>query len=277
MSKRIVGFDYLKVLLAFLVICGHILQRRITCCGEDDDIVFYMYYFIYSFHMPLFIFISGYFLYGKSLFILSFIKCKFWQLIFPCLFWGVFLTSYDYLFKTNDILVLSKDFVTNQLWYLKSYFLICILMLPFLTTSKYRLHIAFLSWLIGMISGAFFLLATQVPAFLLGWYAHSKEKECNKWRFPILSISLLIFVIELLFIHPSINVNELNYIRTGNIMVLTDYIHRILLAFSGCICFFLIFLNFRTTPLFNGLGGGNLKIYPRYIYYTESLGRAISF
>ncbi|WP_052356695.1 acyltransferase family protein [[Clostridium] dakarense] len=48
--------DNLKVLLIFLVVFGHLIERYIN----TNDTLMGMYMFIYTFHMPLFIFISGF-------------------------------------------------------------------------------------------------------------------------------------------------------------------------------------------------------------------------
>lgn len=56
-SKRNPYFDTIKFILIFLVVFGHLLESKMghsLLCNE-------MHAFIYLFHMPLFIFISGYF------------------------------------------------------------------------------------------------------------------------------------------------------------------------------------------------------------------------
>mgnify|MGYP003303947255 CR=1 FL=1 len=56
MKPRLYRFDNLKFLLMFLVVFGHVLEF-VPGYGNTSDI----YRVIYSFHMPAFIFISGYF------------------------------------------------------------------------------------------------------------------------------------------------------------------------------------------------------------------------
>ena len=50
-------FDNLKVLLIFLVVFGHLLEKYI----DKDLFLRSIYIFIFMFHMPLFIYVSGYF------------------------------------------------------------------------------------------------------------------------------------------------------------------------------------------------------------------------
>lgn len=53
-------FDNAKFLLIFLVVFGHIIRSYI----HDNDALLHIYKFIYTFHMPAFILISGYFAKG---------------------------------------------------------------------------------------------------------------------------------------------------------------------------------------------------------------------
>ena len=55
--KRNYLFDNLKVLLIFLVVVGHSLENYIGY----NVILRSIYFFIFMFHMPLFVYISGYF------------------------------------------------------------------------------------------------------------------------------------------------------------------------------------------------------------------------
>ena len=54
-KKRTVKWDNAKAGLIFLVVFGHFAE--IFC--EDKDFYKSMFFFIYSFHMPAFIFITG--------------------------------------------------------------------------------------------------------------------------------------------------------------------------------------------------------------------------
>jgi len=55
--SRNIHFDSLKFILIFLVVFGHSMEYL----GDESKITNAMYSFIYTFHMPLFVFISGYF------------------------------------------------------------------------------------------------------------------------------------------------------------------------------------------------------------------------
>lgn len=55
--KRIYYWDNLKGILICLVVCGHLCERYIS----DSNLLEHIWILIYSFHMPLFIFVNGYF------------------------------------------------------------------------------------------------------------------------------------------------------------------------------------------------------------------------
>ena len=84
---RVDWIDLTKGIAIFLMVCGHT-----GLPGALSN-------WIWSFHMPLFMMISGFFAgniakysFGK------FLKKKFIQLIFPCIIYG-FLCSYIYIWR----------------------------------------------------------------------------------------------------------------------------------------------------------------------------------
>jgi fucose 4-O-acetylase-like acetyltransferase len=56
MAQRLSFIDSMKFVLIFFVILGHMLE-----CNRDSSFNMKVYAFIYSFHMPAFILLSGYF------------------------------------------------------------------------------------------------------------------------------------------------------------------------------------------------------------------------
>lgn len=61
-SKRISFYDNLKFILILLVVVGHFIDLK----TDNSDIYKGLFLFIYSFHMPIFIFISGLFYRNKK-------------------------------------------------------------------------------------------------------------------------------------------------------------------------------------------------------------------
>ena len=88
MGERDKRWDYLKGIAAVFVIVGHVIQY----CGEnnkfEDDII---YKIIYSFHMPLFMFICGITAVSSlnRLSFMDFLKNKFIRLMIPFMIWAL--------------------------------------------------------------------------------------------------------------------------------------------------------------------------------------------
>lgn len=86
-TKRIYSLDFVKLVAIYLVLWGHCIQSLIPEVGSGEGKPVFLY--IYSFHMSLFMIISGYFavnIEGETL--KKLIVSKFRQLIIPCISWG---------------------------------------------------------------------------------------------------------------------------------------------------------------------------------------------
>ena len=90
MVKRIEYIDYLKAFAIFTVVVGHAIQQLFGTDVSSDDI---LYRFIYSFHMPLFFFLSGFcaFKYGEEnkICLKKEIVRKAMALLIPYIVWGI--------------------------------------------------------------------------------------------------------------------------------------------------------------------------------------------
>lgn len=100
MTKRLYYIDIAKGLCILLVVMGHILQ--FNSIGHASQTVFN---FIYSFHMPVFMLLSG-FVASLSrdnidITVMTFVRKKFVSLVIPFLTWGLFIMP---------IVVYRKDF-----------------------------------------------------------------------------------------------------------------------------------------------------------------------
>lgn len=139
---RDLGLDAIKALATLLVIIGHVIQY--TNVDFDNSIFFRV---IYSFHMPLFMFVSGY-LVPKTAGD-GFLTSKFKQLVVPFLLWSVLLISLDnfaaiqaggvyVLFDRFHQMVLRPD--NGGLWFLWVLFLNFLMFT--LLEGKYRLALS---------------------------------------------------------------------------------------------------------------------------------------
>lgn len=95
MKERIAYIDYIKAIAIFLVVMGHTISLLWGTENGSDEII---YRIIYSFHMPLFMFVSGLCAYKSDVNW----NCKSWffavrkkskQLLWPYIIWGVVTTT----------------------------------------------------------------------------------------------------------------------------------------------------------------------------------------
>ncbi|RNE59089.1 acyltransferase family protein [Cryobacterium tepidiphilum] len=107
--------DNAKVLLIVLVVVGHLLER-IAYSGVADG----LYTWIYSFHMPAFVFVSGY-LSRRFEPTMSRSRSLITSLLVPYLVFQVVLSLEDWLLRGNH-LVLDPFVPRFALWYLLALF-----------------------------------------------------------------------------------------------------------------------------------------------------------
>lgn len=115
-AKRILWVDALKAFAITIVVLGHCLQAI--------DSASIMYKYIYAFHMPLFMAISGYCSYKPSVPINN-IRKRFFQLVIPFLAWPMvwYVVKMDFSGVTDYYLHLPLNPDTG-LWFLYELFLI---------------------------------------------------------------------------------------------------------------------------------------------------------
>ena len=202
--------NYMKGILIILVVAGHFFQVMLDCAGESMKAVTPLIegsiLFIYAFHMPVFVFISGYLSKNKEkrrqnaffdLFLL--------YLIYEIIVGGIYLV----LSPQKGLGVFQNLlFPRYASWYLLSLF-IWRLLLPDLVRIKGILWIAFVlnlgTCLFADLGSSFDLRRTLgfLFYFLLGYYASDEvinriQKHISCWlaRFG-LGIELVVFILVL--------------------------------------------------------------------------------
>lgn len=169
--NRDLFWDTLKLFLIFLVIYGHIIERY----AQIGTFNCAMWKWIYLFHIPLFVFVSGRFSHTSD-------NIRFWNKIvhlFETYLFFQLLFSIDLLIDGN----LGGAFLTTpylHLWYLLSLIMWRLLLFY---TPKYilvnRLRIVIISFFISLLAGyipigmQFSLQRTLtfLPFFVLGYYS----------------------------------------------------------------------------------------------------------
>lgn len=188
-NERIVWIDFLKLFAIFLVVLGHV----ILFMGLKQNEVMHentLYSFIYSFHMPLFMTISGFFS-NKLLIYEGNIKRKFLQLIVPCISLAILCVIFD---------IHSLNF-----WYLKSLFFCYVIYDCVFFLFKRRIIIGIL--LLIILSFIFFPLLASIPYissykidfmlpfFGLGLLIYRWQANLNNYVALLAFIAILLFIV----------------------------------------------------------------------------------
>lgn len=190
-------FDNLKAVLIILVVFGHVMERfglfpKIRCV-------------IYTFHMPLFIFISGYFSKDTTNKENKLVK----NLLIPFfLFNTIYMLTIESCYYTTfkERLINLNIFRASYLyWYLISLFIWRILT-KYIIKFKYSMVILFiLSLYIGLINDAGRFLSISrttafFPFFMLGYYTNKEYIEKIRNMNKKIAIFILIILISITFI-----------------------------------------------------------------------------
>ncbi len=165
MGNRLYKFDNLKAVLIFLVVFGHFLE---LVQGHR-----LLYLTIYSFHMPLFIFITGYFAHFDSKKILS-------GLVFPYCVFQILYTYFERIVLENENLTLTFLRPRWILWYLFA-MIVYYLLIPFFDVKSKKQRIAAVTGmvLLALLSGydskvgydySSARIFTFMPFFYAGYY-----------------------------------------------------------------------------------------------------------
>lgn len=235
--QRLVWIDVLKFWAIFLVLWGHCIQHLTTPEFSSNQV----FLFIYSFHMPLFMMLSGFFAYklANRSFYEVFVS-KFLQLLLPAVVFGFvyWLLSRFLLHQTNRSLV---QHLYYNFWFLKSLF-VCIIMFHIGAKMNKRRYVGLivclvLSQLVDFIPHLQFLqIRYMFPWFVFGYMLYILKDYFYRYYKAITSISTICFILLLwhfntTLLYPNININNVLQIGGGKIVYLLYY--KLLIGFAG--------------------------------------------
>lgn len=284
-KKRNPYIDIVKAILIILVIIGHSIQYGSGPTYIEKQSFFnnYIFKFIYSFHMPLFIMISGYLSYSSinKNNLKETIISKFKSLIIPILIWSIipFFILLDYVNIISSIKLFLSVFSTN-LWFLWSLFYINILVKIINKYFKDNIFIYILLFLITFIlpnnliikyfNIQFSLYSYMYLYFMLGYFykKYNLEEKLKKLiNYKTLIINSIIFILLLNFFSKE------DYIYLSGINIIGNYkqilidLYRYLIGFIGSIEILLLVkylipkLNDKIKDKLTYLGKNTLGIY----------------
>lgn len=208
--ERNAYFDNAKLLLIFTVVFGHMIQPYTV----DSKGINTIYLWMYTFNMPAFIFLAGFFAKGSEnmRYIINLAK----KILFPYIIFQLLYTGF-YFFIGKDDWQTSLFYPHWSLWFLLSLFSWHILLQWF---KKLPVKISlFTAVLIGLMIGyidnighLFSLSRTFVffPFFLLGyWLTKDQVMVLKRESLKIISIIIIALVALIIYEVPEFNVGWL--------------------------------------------------------------------
>lgn len=264
MTKSISRFDYfdnIKALLIFLVVLGHLMEPFL-----GNASVKFVYILIYSFHMPLFVFVSGYFVNTSAKKILT-------RLVYPYIVFQLL-----YLVFIRYILGLSETVLTFTtpfwvLWYLLAsiFWTISVKLI-----KKVNLMIVLIALAAGLLAGFYnpiglYLSLSRTivfaPFFLLGTYCRQNEFDFRRLKVSRFFISIILFLLVISVAYIFINLETINvawlYSFVGYRQISYDFLTRAatyLTAFAFS-AFVMIVMPDLRIHLFSNVGVNNMPVF----------------
>lgn len=259
--------DNVKVLLIFLVVFGHLIERYI----DTNDTLMGIYMFIYTFHMPLFIFISGFL--SKNIYKSK--KILFKDLLVPYIVLNIIWYTLAYLYTGEYNLPIIYPGWT--LWFLLSLFFWRI-SLKYLIRVKYILPISFiLGIIVGLVPNGSILSFSRtiyfLPYFLLGYYCDSNKLEkLNKINVWTALLGVIIFIVLCLYIADK-NILDYRFLygsysyKELNMNIWIGMAYRVLLYMSSIILSsFICILTPTIKTFYSNLSKSTMYVYAFHIY-----------
>lgn len=259
-------FDNLKLLLITLVVIGHTIEPLI----DSHSNIKLLYVVIYSFHMPLFVFISGYF--SKDINNEEKLFSKITNIFVPYVIFQLLYSLFNiYVLKAENfkITLVYPYWIT---WYLLSLF-IWNLILPYFCKVKYSIIISLLiSILCGYDTNIGYYLSlsrtiTFFPYFLMGYFTEKHHitiiRQCIAKKYAVLTLLAIFPLLYLInnrinykWFYGSLSYSQLNSSVYPNYIIdITLYILAIIIS----ICILALVPNKKF--FFTHLGSRSMTVY----------------
>lgn len=267
LKNRDYFFDNARALLIFLVVFGHLLQPY----SGESRFLSSLYLTIYSFHMPGFLFISGYFAKkaGEGRYIEKVSK----KLLIPYFIFFAFFSIYYFLTGKEDSVSMDPFDPVFALWFLLTLFFFHVILV---IVKEYKSYIVLpIAIIVSLFAGysddidtylSFSRTIMFFPIFYLGYlfkFEHTKLFR-NKKFIPIALLVLAGFF-TIYYLHP-INsdwlLGDSPYISLEGKQDLYSPIKRLILYFVILITMFsFLILVPKTKRFFTYIGKRTMYIY----------------
>ena len=274
-TGRIAKWDHTKLFLIICVVMGHMLSRYLKTSGTAKAV----YYFVYLFHMPAFVMVSG--LFSKRV-----IQQKKYDKIFGYLVLYFFIIFVNfvavYAFKGKISLKLFSD--SSPAWYAFAMFAF-FLMTVFLQQFSKKFVFMF-AVVMGCMAGydssignflAISRIITFYPFFLMGYYLDSNEILQFVQKKYIQIIAVAVLVCTAVFVYRNVDqiywtMNLLKgkytydtldeYVQYGAVLRLFFYVVSTVLSFS------VIAVMPSRRYFFSYMGERTLSVYALHMFFV---------
>lgn len=275
--------DNIKSLLIFFVVFGHFLELALG--WKQNQLV---YTLIYSFHMPVFIFISGYFSKFNPEKIVR-------NMIYPYLLFQVLYLLFDkHILLNESFMQFTQPYWI--LWYLLG-MIFWNLLIPFIDTDSTKkmirnIAIAFLlSILVGMDKTVGYYISLSrilvfFPFFLMGYYMKNSPLSLEKsmkstffkrFHIPIRIGALFLVVVSVLYCYYNNKWLRPNWFYGADSYIATESTFYIRILFFVIavfwILFFLLFIPNIKIPIVSNIGKNTMPIYLIHGFILRYIGK----
>jgi len=230
-KQRIVYLDVVKLFTMYLVILGHTIQMMKNGWGVDKHV----WPMIYSFHVPLFMLLSGYFASSKSgeTPFLPFVAKKAKQLLLPAVTCTLICCIYLFFTKAHPG---CRDEIVGNSWFLKTLFVYYVIftLLKRLPFDDWTLCVVSCAALF-VIPGCSSLQVNLLFPYFWGGYMLKKynvfEQADSTWKLAMVFAVLFVVLYGLQVYWEIPNYIEINYtsLQTSGHLIL----YRYMVGFSG--------------------------------------------
>ena len=300
--KRIREIDVLRGYATVLVVVGHIIQYVIAAPNEFDNSI--VFRFIYSFHMPLFFFISGFCIYrSNKTYGWKWIIAKGKQLVIPFCVWIPIGWVIHKSWNTVSLLECIKRVIVSPdnggLWFLWVLFLCDIgwTIIAWIIPKDYGLKVLvstiFMMYLVVtklLPSVSYFgigLLKYRILYYLLGiiaGYIYDNKDKYQKFK-KIIDSKIVILLITVLFVLSAYYWDRINgYKLQGIVCWINDRtpygtkflnlyfknIVSVLGILASCYLSRILIMNAIVEKIFSYIGTFSLEIYILQFYFLRN-------
>ena len=289
MVKRNQTFDIIKAFAIWLVVLGHCIQYLSGWDYWNNR----LFQFIYSFHMPLFFMVSGFFFASSvNLTFKQFFLKKSLTLLLPCFVCGIIISIFSY---TDTIHLLINIIVPEHwpFWFLKGLFIVQVVAYMCMRLAKHigrnGKNVFFWAAILSLI--VYFLpymsiARVMIPVFWIGSLVRRYYDCFVKYHLQIFVFSLVLFIILFHFwnamsmyyyARASVTVYHVIFGRNGyTVLTLVRLFYRILIGVAGSLAVVAIFHSFRRTfSMVSKIGSATAGIYILQTFVLEYGGTFI--